>query len=187
MINQVLSLNRATGCLDGVPYLPSPHQDERPAGVPIDLLVVHNISLPPGQFGGQAVLDFFCGQLQVSDHPYFAEIAHLRVSAHLFIRRDGSLVQFVPFHQRAWHAGVSHFQGKDRCNDFSIGIELEGTDTHPYEPAQYTQLAAVTRLLMQAYPGLTRERLVGHATIAPGRKTDPGEAFLWQHFIGQLP
>ncbi|HEU5281314.1 MAG TPA: 1,6-anhydro-N-acetylmuramyl-L-alanine amidase AmpD [Gammaproteobacteria bacterium] len=187
MTNQMLSLNPETGCLEGVPFLASPHQDARPEGLPIDLLVVHNISLPPGQFGGSAVLDFFCGRLPVNDHPYFTEIQHLRVSAHLFIRRDGSMVQFVPFHRRAWHAGESHFQGKDRCNDFSIGIELEGTDTLPYEAVQYEQLAAVTRLLMQVYPALTRERLVGHATIAPGRKTDPGDAFHWQHFIGQLP
>lgn len=186
MTNQVISLNTETGCLNGVLFLPSPHQDERPAGTAIDLLVIHSISLPPGEFGGQAIPDFFMGQLKIADHPYFAEIQSLRVSAHLLIRRTGEIIQFVPFHRRAWHAGESNFQGRARCNDYSIGIELEGVDTLPYEAVQYQQLAAVTHLLMQAYPGLTRERMVGHSDIAPGRKTDPGEAFHWHHFIGQL-
>lgn len=186
MINSPLSLNRETGRLNEAAYLPSPHQDERPAGNPIQLLVIHNISLPPGEFGGPFVSDLFLGKLEPLAHPYFASIQHLKVSAHLFIRRSGEILQFVPFHQRAWHAGESNFQGQTRCNDFSIGIELEGTDTLPYEAVQYQQLAAVTRLLMQAYPELSRERIVGHADIAPGRKTDPGDAFDWHLYIGQL-
>lgn len=186
MRKTAFDIDLATGRLNGAQFVPSPHCDDRPEGQPIDLLVVHNISLPPGEFGGEAVLQFFTGALDPAAHPYFSSIQHLRVSAHLFIRRNGEVIQFVPLHQRAWHAGTSHFQGKDRCNDFSIGIELEGTDALPYEPQQYHQLATITQLLMKAYPGLTRERIVGHATIAPGRKTDPGEAFDWSHYIGQL-
>lgn len=182
----MLQLKQETGLLEPVLYLPSPHCDDRPEGCPIDLVVVHGISLPPGQFGTNAVPDFFTGILDMNSHPDFLSIAHLRVSAHLFIRRDGSMIQFVPFHKRAWHAGESSFEGKSRCNDFSIGIELEGTDHIPYESIQYTQLANVIRLLRQAYPQITEDRVVGHVDIAPGRKTDPGPVFDWTYLRGIL-
>lgn len=185
-MTQTLKINAMTGLLDPVLYQPSPHHDERPAGVPIDMVVVHGISLPPGEFGSDAIPAFFCGKLEVDSHPAFADIATLRVSAHLLIRRTGEIVQFVPFSQRAWHAGVSSFQGKARCNDFSIGIELEGTDEIPYEPIQYQQLKMIIMLLMQAYPGITRDRIVGHVDIAPGRKTDPGPIFDWNYLKGIL-
>lgn len=174
------------GLLQTVPYVPTPHCDERPAGLSIDLIVVHGISLPPGQFGQNLVVPFFCGKLDSSLHPYFATISHLRVSAHLFINRQGEVTQFVPFLQRAWHAGLSSFQGREQCNDYSIGIELEGTDELPYEKAQYERLAKLSRLLMQTYPAINPERIVGHSDIAPSRKTDPGEAFDWGLFRGLI-
>lgn len=152
----------------------------------IDMIVVHNISLPPGKFGGNAIERFFCGQLNPAEHPYFQDIAGMRVAAHLLIKRNGEIVQFVPFHLRAWHAGESSFQGRTGCNDFSIGIELEGTDSLPYEALQYQQLAKVTRALMAAYPAISQERIVGHSEIAPERKTDPGEAFDWNLLKGML-
>jgi len=148
----------------------------------IDLLVIHSISLPPGEFGGPYIEQFFTNQLAPEGHPYFKEIAPLRVSAHLLIRRDGALIQFVPFDKRAWHAGTSCFGGEHACNDFSIGIELEGTDDQPYTRVQYQHLAEISRLLMRHYPEITRERIVGHADIAPQRKTDPGPAFDWPGF-----
>ncbi len=157
----------------------SPNCGERPPGVPVDLVVVHNISLPPGQFGGGYVEQFFQNRLNHDEHEYFETIRGLEVSAHLFIERDGSLVQFVNFNQRAWHAGISEWQGRVNCNDFSIGIELEGTDVLPYTEAQYAALAEVIRDLVKAYPDLKREGITGHADIAPGRKTDPGPAFDW--------
>ena len=153
--------------------------DERPPGVAIDTLVIHNISLPPGEFGGCHVDELFCNRLNPDEHPYFAEIAHLRVSAHLLIDRDGLLTQFVAFDKRAWHAGVSSFEGRERCNDFSIGIELEGTDQAPYTDRQYLALAQVVQRLLSTYPALNPERIVGHSDIAPGRKTDPGPGFDW--------
>jgi len=142
-------------------------------------VVVHGISLPPGVFGGPYIDALFTNTLDPEAHPFFAEIRDLRVSAHLLIRRDGSWVQYVPFHRRAWHAGVSCFQGRERCNDFSIGIELEGADAVPYEAAQYQALARVIGLLAATYPGIGPGRVVGHCHIAPGRKTDPGPAFDW--------
>lgn len=162
-------------------FVSSPHCDARPSDTPIDMIVIHGISLPPAQFGTEQIEKFFSGELDTSAHPYFATIAHLRVSAHLLIDRYGTVIQFVPFSERAWHAGQSQFQGKERCNDFSIGIELEGTDDLPYEPAQYETLAHVIKQLMQHYPAITRERIVGHSDIAPGRKTDPGAHFDWKH------
>ncbi|MEZ5505362.1 MAG: 1,6-anhydro-N-acetylmuramyl-L-alanine amidase AmpD [Gammaproteobacteria bacterium] len=159
--------------------VPSPNYNERPAGVAIDLLVIHSISLPPGEFGGPYIEQLFENRLNPAEHPYFAQIHQLQVSAHLLIRRDGELVQFVPFDQRAWHAGKSNFQGRENCNDFSIGIELEGTDTGPFEPVQYDVLAQVIRTLLQAYPQLSLPHIVGHSDIAPGRKTDPGSGFDW--------
>ncbi|MBJ3813428.1 1,6-anhydro-N-acetylmuramyl-L-alanine amidase AmpD [Shimwellia pseudoproteus] len=169
------------GWLDTARRQPSPHFDDRPENEPPYLLVVHNISLPPGQFGGPWIDALFLGTLDPDAHPYFADIAQLRVSAHCLIRRDGEVVQYVPFNKRAWHAGVSSYKGRERCNDFAIGIELEGTDTLPYTGAQYQQLAAVTRLLITAYPAIA-DNMAGHCDIAPVRKTDPGPAFEWPVF-----
>ncbi len=165
---------------------PCQHYDERPEVNDISLLVIHNISLPPGQFGGQYVEDFFGGTLDPNHHSFFQEIHGLRVSSHLYIRRDGEIVQFVPFDKRAWHAGVSSFQGRTRCNDFSIGIEMEGTDNTKYTDAQYLSLTEVSGRIMQQYPAITLGRIVGHADIAPGRKTDPGVAFDWCRFRQML-
>lgn len=164
--------------LENVHFLPSPYCDERPSGMAIDLIVIHGISLPPNQFGTGSVEKFFCGQLDFHEHPYYASIAHLHVSSHLFITRQGGIVQFVPFNKRAWHAGQSLFQGRERCNDFSIGIELEGADHIPYEDVQYDQLVAVINVLIENY-NIPRQHIVGHSDIAPGRKTDPGQAFNW--------
>lgn len=165
---------------------PSPHCNPRPGGE-ISLLVVHGISLPPGEFGGPWIDDLFMGRLDPMAHPFFASIAGLQVSAHCLIRRDGEVVQYVPFTLRAWHAGVSSFQGRSACNDFSIGIELEGTDEGGYTEAQYQQLAHLARLLMRVYPAITPQRIVGHCDIAPGRKTDPGPAFDWTGWRARLP
>lgn len=175
----VMKINLPEGLLSTARYLPSSHCNERPDNTPIDMIVVHGISLPPGQFGTGAVTEFFCGQLDMTTHPYYASIATLRVSAHLLITRIGEVIQFVPFSKRAWHAGQSYFQERENCNDFSIGIELEGTDDVPYEPIQYQKLAEVVRALQAIYPAITRERVVGHSDIAPGRKTDPGPHFRW--------
>ena len=165
----------------------SPHCDQRPAGTEINLLVIHNISLPAGDFvpdnaEQRAVDDLFLGRLDPKAHPSFAGIASLRVSAHCVIWRNGAIWQYVPFAQRAWHAGVSSYAGQERCNDFSIGIELEGTDNLPYTEAQYQRLTELTRWLMQQYPAITPERIVGHQHIAPTRKTDPGPAFDWPRY-----
>lgn len=168
------------GWLSGAQRVASPNCDARPHDTDIDLVVVHGISLPPGEFGGDCISELFCNCLNPEQHPYFAGIAHLRVSSHLLIRRDGEVLQFVPFDARAWHAGVSKFHGRTACNDFAVGIELEGTDDLAYTPAQYQSLAAAARLLMRHYPGITPARIVGHSDIAPGRKTDPGPAFDWK-------
>ncbi len=149
-------------------------------------MVIHNISLPPGQFEGDCVEQFFCNRLDPEAHPYFAQIAALQVSAHFYIRRDGTLVQFVDMYARAWHAGVSCFQGRENCNDFSLGVELAGTDDTPYTEAQYQTLARLTRQLMARFAALTRDRIVGHCDIAPGRKTDPGPSFDWALYHGLL-
>jgi AmpD protein len=160
----------------------SPNRDQRPGDSEVDLLVIHNISLPPGEFGGPWIDDLFLNRLDPSQHPYFDEIKGLRVSAHLLIRRDGELIQYVPLEQRAWHAGVSSFCNRECCNDFSIGIELEGTDDKPYTEAQYATLARATREIMRRYPAITKDRITGHADIAPQRKTDPGPAFDWSRY-----
>jgi AmpD protein len=157
----------------------SPNWDERPAGAEIDLVVIHGISLPPGRFGGPWIDALFTNTLASDAHPYFQRVADLRVSAHLLIRRDGEIVQYVPFHRRAWHAGRSSFAGREGCNDFAVGIELEGTDDIPYTGSQYARLSTVIRALMEAYPAITSERITGHAQIAPDRKTDPGPVFDW--------
>ena len=183
MVQSPFSL--ADGWLSPATRLPSPHHNSRPQG-DVSLLVIHGISLPPGEFGGPWIGDLFLGRLDPEAHPYFAGIASLQVSAHCLIRRDGELVQFVSFDERAWHAGVSEFAGRAACNDFSIGIELEGTDTSGYTEAQYRQLAAVSRCLMLHYPDITPERIVGHSDIAPGRKTDPGTGFDWALYRAML-
>ncbi len=170
------------GWLASARQVKSPHFNQRPSSSEISLLVIHNISLPPNQFGGPYIEDFFQGKLDASAHPYFQSIAALQVSAHLLIKRSGELVQFVSFNDRAWHAGQSHFKGRDNCNDFSIGIELEGADHIAYTDQQYQQLSAVTLLIQQHYPLVTVENIAGHNDIAPQRKTDPGESFDWQRF-----
>ncbi len=175
-----MKINDETGLLDQARQVRSPNYDQRPAGMLPELIVIHNISLPPGEFGGAAIDDLFTNQLDAAAHPYFASIADLRVSAHILIRRDGELVQYVPFGQRAWHAGQSAYAGRTRCNDFSIGIELEGTDDVPYADVQYQQLSALIGCLLGHYPSLSAEHIAGHVDIAPGRKTDPGESFDWQ-------
>ena len=160
--------------------------DERPNEQDVNLLVFHNISLPAGEFGTEHVDALFTGNIDCAAHPSFTDLDGLNVSAHCFIRRDGQVLQYVPFNKRAWHAGVSEFKGRTRCNDFSIGIELEGTDTTPYTDAQYTTLLACTRYIMELYPDITPSHIVGHCDIAPGRKTDPGRAFDWQKFFKLL-
>ncbi len=163
----------------------SPFQGARPAGMAIDALVIHNITLPPGLFGAPYIGQLFLGCVQ-PDFPVLGEVQGLEVSAHLLIRRDGSLVQYVPFDRRAWHAGRSEYGGRRNWNDFSIGIELEGCDHTPYENSQYQSLIGVTRALMRAYPAISRARILGHCDIAPGRKTDPGPAFDWDTYFHQL-
>jgi len=171
------------GWLDTARICESPNFNERPEVCQPDLLVIHNISLPPGEFGGDHVERFFQNQLDSQEHPFFEEIKDLKVSSHFFIRRTGEIVQFVSADERAWHAGVSEFCGVQNCNDFSIGVELEGTDHLPYEEAQYQSLAELTRSLMKQYPGINQERITGHSNIAPGRKTDPGPAFDWNYYF----
>jgi AmpD protein len=177
-----LHIDRATGLLAGARQVLSPHFDARPAGVLPELLVVHGISLPPGEFGGPWIDRLFTGTLPPDAHPYFREIAGQRVSAHALIRRDGQIVQYVPFGERAWHAGQSAYRGRSACNDFSIGVELEGTDDTPYIDAQYRALATLSVALLAAYPSLTEQAIAGHSDVSPGRKTDPGPSFEWARF-----
>lgn len=169
----------ADGWAADVVRLPSPNFDQRADGMDISLLVIHNISLPPEQFGGPFIADLFLNQLDYAADPYFEQLKLLRVSAHFLIRRDGNVMQFVSARDRAWHAGASSFCGQERCNDFSIGIELEGTDFQPFEEAQYIALASLTVALKQAYP---LRHVSGHEQIAPGRKTDPGPFFNWTEY-----
>ncbi len=175
-----------SGLLRDVKYTMSPNCDARPAGVESNLIVVHGISMPPGEFGGPWIERLFTNSLPPEEHEYFAKIGPLRVSSHLVIARDGEVTQYVKFTDRAWHAGVSRYAGREACNDFSVGVELEGTDELPYEPVQYRVLAEVIAALCAAYPGLSPERVVGHSDIAPGRKTDPGPAFDWPHARGLI-
>lgn len=181
-----MRVDTASGWLSGIEHCPSAHFNARPAAGDISLLVIHNISLPPGQFGTGCVQDFFSGSLDPAGHPYFAAIADLRVSAHFLIERDGRITQFVSCLQRAWHAGQSCFAGRDNCNDYSIGIELEGTDELPFTPLQYDRLVALSLALQQAYPLITAQRITGHEHIAPGRKTDPGPCFDWPGYLERL-
>ncbi|MEM8844971.1 MAG: 1,6-anhydro-N-acetylmuramyl-L-alanine amidase AmpD [Pseudomonadota bacterium] len=168
-----------THLIVGVNYIVSPNQDDRPENTNIDLIVIHNISLPPGEFGQGYVQRFFQNKLDENAHSFFQEIKDLKVSSHLFIERSGKLTQFVPFNKRAWHAGKSNFKGREICNNFSIGIELEGTDDQEYTEEQYRVLNAVIMSLQMAYPSLYENNIVGHCDIAPDRKTDPGPAFDW--------
>lgn len=174
----------AAGWVEGMVQHPSPNVDARPDGVAIELLVIHAISLPPDEFGGDGVVQLFSNTLDCNAHPYYAALRDLRVSAHFFIRRDGELIQFVSCLQRAWHAGVSTWQGRSRCNDFSIGVELEGSDAVPFTSRQYQTLHELTRALRQHYP---LRGIAGHQHIAPQRKTDPGPCFSWQDYLTALP
>lgn len=173
------TISPGVGILRPALQCPSPNQDDRPTGAEPGLVVIHGISLPPGNFGGPEVREFFTNSLDWDAHPYFAEIRDVKVSAHLLIDRDGEIVQFVPFGRRAWHAGVSRFRGRSCCNDFSIGIELEGCDDAPYSDAQYQHLVAVLEAIIACYPDLCARLIAGHCDISPGRKSDPGPAFDW--------
>jgi N-acetyl-anhydromuramoyl-L-alanine amidase len=174
------------GWLQQARHVLSPNCGPRPVGCEPDLLVVHNISLPPGEYGSDAIERFFTNCLDCDQHPFYEEIRGVEVSAHLLIRRDGELVQFVSFDDRAWHAGQSSYQGRENCNDFSIGIELEGTDEDPYTHQQYLALAGVTAALLAYYQSMNARRIAGHSDIAPGRKTDPGVSFSWNEFRSAL-
>lgn len=173
-----MRIDQITGLLTEARQVLSPNCDDRPPSTAVDLVVIHGISLPPGEFGGPWIDALFTNTLNSHTHRFFSQLVKLRVSAHLLIRRDGEMTQYVPFHRRAWHAGQSAYLGRNRCNDFSIGIELEGTDTIPYTDSQYHQLASVLQVLRHTYPHA--KDVVGHADIAPGRKTDPGPAFDWK-------
>lgn len=180
------SIDEQQGLIQPALHCASPNQDERPHGCYPELLVLHGISLPPGEYGGPYIEQLFTNRLDPAEHPYFAEVHEMRVSAHLLLRRDGSLIQFVPFGRRAWHAGLSSFRGRDCCNDYSIGIELEGVDDSPYSDQQYQHLAPVISALHCAYPALDTRSIVAHCDIAPGRKDDPGPAFDWLRLYDAL-
>lgn len=186
MLKEPLLIDEKHDLLKPVIYAASPHCDNRPENMMIDTVIIHGISLPRGHFGNNLVTEFFCGTLDFNAYPELAYLKALRVAAHLLIKRTGEIIQFVPFNKRAWHAGVSFFDGREQCNDFSIGIELEGTDDVSYELIQYLRLAKVIRLLMQRYPGITMNRIVGHSDVAPGRKTDPGPHFNWEVLRGLI-
>lgn len=180
-----MTLNQQSGFVNHANILASPHFDQRPANCQIELLVIHNISLPPAKFGQTYIDQLFLGKLNPNAHPEFKNLSGLKVSTHILINRQGKLTQYVSFFDRAWHAGQSSWQGRQQCNDFSIGIELEGTDTLAYTDRQYQQLTALTKLLMQHFP-IKLGNIVGHCDIAPQRKTDPGPAFDWNHFKKSL-
>ena len=177
-IDNSFFLEKAKICL-------SPNSSDRKSNE-VSLLVIHNISLPPGNYGGDHIEKFFTNQLDREEHPYFHDIADLKVSSHLLIKRDGSITQFVPFNKKAWHAGISNFRGREDCNEFSIGIELEGTDESKYEKEQYESLISVTKELMSFFPDIKKDTIVGHSDIAPDRKTDPGKSFDWNYFRSNL-
>ena len=177
-IDNSFFLEKAKICL-------SPNSSDRKSNE-VSLLVIHNISLPPGNYGGDYIEKFFTNQLDHEEHPYFQDIAGLKVSSHLLIKRDGSITQFVPFNKKAWHAGISTFRGREDCNEFSIGIELEGTDESKYEKEQYESLISVTKELMSFFPDIKKDTIVGHSDIAPDRKTDPGKSFDWNYFRSNL-
>lgn len=173
-----MKLDTSSSLLEDCKQCPSPNYDSRPKGCEISLIVIHSISLPPGEYGGHFIEQFFQNKLDKNAHPYFQEILEMQVSAHALIKRDGEIIQFVPFNERAWHAGQSCYNGRERCNDFSIGIELEGTDTGNFEEAQYRQLSEIIAVLQSNYPKITNN-ITGHSDIAPGRKKDPGTGFEW--------
>jgi AmpD protein len=175
-----------SGILEPAVQCPSPNQDDRPQGCEPELIVIHGISLPPGEFGGPQIGQLFTNRLDWDAHPYFQEIRGMKVSSHLLVRRDGTIVQFVPFVRRAWHAGESRFRGRSRCNDFSLGIELEGSDDVDYTGRQYSGLVVVIKAIFDAYPALTCRTIAGHCDISPGRKSDPGPAFDWPHLYDGL-
>ena len=179
MINNLACYNDAT-------FIQSPFYNERPADTEISLLVIHCISLPEGVYGGDQIKQLFTGCLDCNEHPSFESLVDVQVSAHCVIRRDGNIEQYVPFNKRAWHAGLSSFDGVDACNDFSIGIELEGTDKTEYTNLQYQSLVTLTNILLKKYPALTKQRIKAHSDIAPGRKTDPGTCFDWAFYLKQL-
>ena len=181
-----LKICSTSGLLDEACILHSPNYDDRPDGSVARLIVIHNISLPPNQFGSDHINQLFTNSLCIDDDPFFAEIAHLRVSSHVLIRRNGEIIQYVPFHKRAWHAGVSCYKGVEVCNDFSIGIELEGTDATPFCDIQYVVLNKLIGALQSEYPNLGVDQITGHEHIAPGRKTDPGPFFDWQRLSDSL-
>lgn len=168
------------GRLDGATFIPSPNCDERPEGMGVDLVVIHSISLPPGEYGGYGVAELFTNRLDAKAHPYYAAISTLKVSSHFFVRRSGEIVQFVPTSLRAWHAGLSSWRGRGRCNDFSIGVELEGTDDTPFSEEQYHALKNLTLSILEKYPGCD---IAGHSEISPGRKMDPGPFFDWNRYL----
>jgi len=183
-LNKVQELNKfaidkVTGLISSARHCPSPNYDSRSSIDDMSLIVIHNISLPPNEFGGDGIDQLFTNKIDKNEHPFYEEIYQLRVSSHLLIRRDGEVVQYVPFHKRAWHAGVSQFLGRDVCNDFSIGIEMEGTDFEPFNEQQYRILELVIQQLLKTYPHLNSGNITGHEHIAAGRKTDPGPFFDW--------
>ncbi len=174
-----MKINPTTNLIENIPFIASPNCDARPENTEIELIVIHSISLPPGKYSGSWIEKFFTNQLPADEHPYFEEIKNLKVSSHVLIYRDGSVQQFVPFTQRAWHAGESCYEKREACNDFSIGIELEGTDNSAFEDIQYQTLARLILALEKTYTSISRKRITGHSDIAPGRKTDPGTCFDW--------
>lgn len=181
-----MKISTHSGLVESASFIASPNHDDRPDPEDLSLIVIHNISLPPQKFGGEFITQLFTNCLCEDDHPFFAEISHLRVSSHVLIRRNGEIVQYVPFHKRAWHSGLSCFQGREVCNDFSVGIELEGTDFEPFCDAQYETLTALIASLQQQYPSLKNAPITGHEHIAPGRKTDPGPYFDWARVSDDL-
>ena len=176
-------INIKDNLIEGVTFHSSPNFDSRPKDTDISLIVIHSISLPPGKYGGNEIKDFFLNELDTSNHEYFESIKNLKVSSHIVIKRTGEILQFVPFNKRAWHAGISSYLGKENCNDYSIGIELEGTDDSEFTDEQYNSLKNLTSSLIRSYPNLSEDRLVGHSDIAPGRKSDPGIFFDWKRLI----
>ena len=182
LVGGIMNNSVGEGVIDIAKWLPSPNFDERPEGVIVDLLVIHNISLPAGKFDGEYVEQLFTNCLDCDVHPDFRDLKGLKVSCHFFIKRNGELIQFVNCKLRAWHAGISEHNGRNNCNDFSLGIELEGTDDKPYTDAQYLRLSELTKILMSLYPALTTENIVGHSDIAPSRKSDPGVIFDWDRY-----
>lgn len=171
------------GCVDGFQCIPSPNCDDRPSGILVEMLVIHNISLPPDEFGGDGVIELFTNRLNPSEHPYYQTVHSLKVSSHFFIRRGGEIIQFVPCDKRAWHAGLSSWGGRNQCNDFSIGVELEGSDRTAFTDDQYRALIRLSLLLQESYP---IKDIVGHSDIAAGRKTDPGPHFDWDRYRSAL-